>query len=130
MSTVVSVAAAVALGGALGSLLRHGANHAAARWVGLGFPWGTFIVNVVGCFLMGIAAAVFAQRTGLAPEWRALLATGFLGGFTTFSAFSLDFAQLLAHGYVGRAALYLGATVILAIVGFYLGAGAAKFVLS
>ena len=125
MNTVL----AVAIGGAVGSMLRHGVNHAAARWIGLGFPWGTFAVNVIGCFLMGIVATVFAQRAGLPPEWRALLATGFLGGLTTFSAFSLDLAQLLSQGLVARAAVYLAATLLLAMLGFYLGAGVTKLVL-
>ncbi len=114
---------AVATGGAIGTLLRHGVNHATARWIGLGFPWGTFIENVAGCFFMGIVATFFAAKTGLAPEWRAFLATGLLGGFTTFSAFSLDTAQLLSSGQAGRAAIYFGATLFLAFLGFYLGAG-------
>lgn len=122
MNTII----AVAVGGAVGSVLRHGVNHAAARWIGMGFPWGTFIVNVMGCFLMGVVATVFVQRTQLAPEWRALLATGFFGGLTTFSAFSLDFAQLLNEGLVARAAIYLAATLLLALLGFYLGAGLTK----
>ena len=126
MNTII----AVAVGGAIGSVLRHGVNHATARWIGLGFPWGTFIVNVTGCFLMGIAAGWFLQKTGPSPEWRAFLATGILGGFTTFSAFSLDFAQLLGEGYVARAALYLGATLLLAFAGFFIGAGLSKFLLS
>lgn len=120
---------AVAVGGAIGSVLRHGVNHAAARWIGTGFPWGTFIVNVVGCFLMGVVAAVFVQRAHASPEWRALLATGFLGGLTTFSAFSLDLAQLLGEGLIVRAALYLAATLLLAMLGFYLGAAITKLAL-
>jgi CrcB protein len=126
MNTVI----AVAVGGALGSVLRHGVNHAAARWLGLGFPWGTFLVNVAGCFLMGIAAGWFLQKAEASPEWRAFVATGLLGGFTTFSAFSLDFAQLLGQGTIARAALYFGATLALAILGFFLGAGLTKLVLS
>jgi len=70
------------------------------------------------------------QRAGLGPEWRAFIATGLLGGFTTFSAFTLDFAQLMGQGYVARAALYFGATLLLAVLGFYLGAGMTKLVLS
>jgi CrcB protein len=121
---------AVAIGGAVGSLLRHGVNHAAARWIGLSFPWGTFFENVVGCALMGVAATWFGQKAGLSPEWRALVATGLLGGFTTFSAFTLDFAQLLGQGLIGRAALYFGATLALAVLGFYLGAAVTKLALS
>jgi fluoride exporter len=126
MNTII----AVAVGGAIGSVLRHGVNHAAARWIGVGFPWGTFIVNVAGCFAMGLAAGWFLQKAGSSPEWRAFIATGVLGGFTTFSAFSLDFAQLLGQGYLARAALYLGATLLLAMLGFFLGAGLTKLLLS
>ena len=126
MNTILAVAA----GGALGSVLRHGVNHAAARWVGLAFPWGTFFENVAGCFLMGAIATWFGQRAGLGPEWRALVATGLLGGFTTFSAFTLDFAQLMGQGYVAHAALYFGATLVLAVAGFYLGAGLTKLLVT
>ena len=120
----------VALGGAVGTALRFGIGRALGPWTPPAFPWATFAVNVVGCFLMGIVATVFAQRAGLPPEWRALLATGFLGGLTTFSAFSLDLAQLLSQGLVARAAVYLAATLLLAMLGFYLGAGVTKLVLS
>ncbi len=126
MNTVI----AVAIGGAVGSVLRHGVNHAAARWIGLAFPWGTFIENIAGCTLMGAVATWFGPKAGLSPEWRALVATGLLGGFTTFSAFTLDFAQLLGAGQVARAALYFGATLMLAMAGFYLGAGITKLALS
>ena len=126
MNTVI----AVAIGGAIGTVLRHGVNHAAARWIGLAFPWGTFIENVAGCALMGVAATWFGHKTGLSPEWRAFIATGLLGGFTTFSAFTLDFAQLMGEGQIARAALYFAATLLLAVLGFYLGAGITKFALS
>jgi CrcB protein len=125
MSTVF----AVALGGALGSVLRHAVNHGAARWIGLGFPWGTFLVNLAGCFLMGVAATIFAYKAELAPAWRAFFATGFLGGFTTFSAFSLDFAQLAERGALAAAVAYLVGSVALAILGFYAGAAAARWLL-
>ena len=126
MNTII----AVAVGGALGSVLRHGVNVAALRWIGAGFPWGTFIVNLVGCFAMGIVATAFAMRAGWAPEWRAFFATGVLGGFTTFSAFSLDFAQLLERGAIATAAAYLLGSVALAILGFFLGAGVTRLILS
>ena len=126
MNTVI----VVAIGGAVGSVLRHGVNHAAARWIGLAFPWGTFLENIVGCTLMGAAATWFGLKAGLSPEWRAFVATGLLGGFTTFSAFTLDFAQLMGQGQIARAGLYFGATLMLAVAGFYLGAGITKFALS
>ncbi len=118
---------AVALGGALGSVLRHGINFAAARWIGIGFPWGTLIVNLAGCGLMGVAATIFAHKAHLGPEWRAFFATGVLGGFTTFSAFSLDFAQLMERGAVASAAFYLFGSVAFAIFGFYIGTAITRF---
>ena len=121
---------AVAIGGAVGAMLRHGVNLASLRWLGLGFPWGTFVENVLGCCLMGIAATIFAAKAELAPEWRALIATGLLGGFTTFSAFAVDTAGMLGAGMTGRAALYFAGTLILAFLGFYLGAALTRLWLS
>jgi CrcB protein len=80
---------------------------------------------------MGAVAAFFVHRAAQAPpEWRALVATGFLGGLTTFSAFSLDVAQLLGQGLVARAVLYFAATLLLAFLGFYLGTGITKLAFS
>lgn len=121
---------AVAVGGAVGAALRHAVNLASMRWLGWGFPWGTFIENVLGCFLMGIAVSVFAAKAEIAPEWRALIATGLLGGFTTFSAFAFDTAGLVGGGQIGRAAFYFAGTLILAFAGFYLGAALTRLWLS
>ena len=112
---------AVAIGGAVGAMLRHGVNLASLRWLGLGFPWGTFVENVLGCFLMGIAATIFAAKAELAPEWRALIATGLLGGFTTFSAFSLETALMIERGQMGVAALYALLSVCLALLALFGG---------
>ena len=87
-------------GAGIGGAARHGVNLAAARMFGLGFPLGTIIVNVLGSFLMGFLAGYFAYRTGIPQHLRLFLTTGILGGFTTFSAFSLDAALLLErHAY-------------------------------
>ena len=111
----------VAVGGALGAVARYGVGIGAARWLGLGFPWGTLAVNVVGGFAMGWLAA----RVG--PEQEALrlaLGVGVLGGFTTFSAFSLETVRLMEH-QPGLAALYAAASVVLSVgacwLGLYLG---------
>lgn len=101
----------VALGGAVGSMARYGVGLAAARWLGLGFPWGTLAVNVIGGLAMGLLAA----RVGPEQEnLRLLLGVGLLGGFTTFSAFSLETVRLMqqapAHG-----ALYVAASLILSV---------------
>jgi CrcB protein len=93
----------VALGGALGSGLRHLVNLAALRLIGPGFPWGTLTVNIAGGFLMGLFVELLARRFGGSAELRLFVATGVLGGFTTFSAFSLDVAVLYERGAVVQA---------------------------
>ena len=113
----------VFLGGGIGAALRHGVNLAAARSLGLSFPWGTLIVNVVGSAAMGLLAGWFALRAdaGLTQHARLFLATGVLGGFTTFSAFSLDVALLWERNAIGSAAGYVAASVILSVAGLFAG---------
>ncbi len=107
----------VALGGALGSVARYGVGLAAMRWFGVGFPWGTLAVNVIGGLAMGLLAA----RAGSEHESvRLLLGVGLLGGFTTFSAFSLETVRLMEH-QPGLAALYVGASLVLSIGACWLG---------
>ena len=113
--------ALVALGGAIGASLRHLAGLAAMRLLGTGFPWGTFFVNVAGSFLMGILIAVLARRSGTPAEVRLFLATGLLGGFTTFSAFSLDVALLWERGEAVSALGYVAASVLLSIAALFAG---------
>ncbi len=114
----------VAIGGALGSMARHGVNILAGRLV-TGFPAGTLAVNVMGCFAMGLLASVLAFKGGqhLAP----LLLTGVLGGFTTFSAFSLDALTLWERGATGIAGFYVlasvGFSLMAVIAGLALGRG-------
>jgi CrcB protein len=108
----------VAIGGALGSMLRYLTNVGVMRAIGPGFPYGTLIVNILGSFLMGFLLVVLAHKdlTRLAP----LLMTGVLGGFTTFSAFSLDTLTLWERGDIPAALLYVAASVglsLLAILG-------------
>ncbi|MGE0564877.1 MAG: fluoride efflux transporter CrcB [Pseudolabrys sp.] len=111
----------VFLGGGIGAALRHGVNLGAARLLGTNFPWGTLTVNVVGSLAMGLIAAYFAFKGDASQHWRLLLATGVLGGFTTFSAFSLDVALLYERGALGLAALYVLASVALSIAGLFAG---------
>ena len=101
----------VFLGGGLGAAMRHGVNLAAARLLGTGFPYGTLTVNVVGSLAMGLMAAWFAFQGSAIQHWRLFLTTGMLGGFTTFSAFSLDTALLYERGELGLAALYVVVSV-------------------
>ncbi len=113
----------VFFGGGLGAVARHGVNLAAARWIGSDFPWGTFIVNVVGSLAMGLLAGWFAFRADIpgTQEARLFATTGILGGFTTFSAFSLDSALLLERADYATLAVYVAASVALSILGLFIG---------
>ena len=111
----------VFLGGGIGAALRHGTNLLAARLIGTSFPWGTLIENVAGSLVMGILAGYFAFRGDASQPWRLLLTTGILGGYTTFSAFSLDVALLYQRGETALAALYVLGSVGLAIGGLFAG---------
>lgn len=111
----------VFVGAGFGGVLRHGVNLLAVRLFGYGFPLGTFIVNVTGSLLMGVLAGYFAQRAGIGEHWKLLLTTGFLGGFTTFSAFSLDAALLYERGSYGGLAAYVIGSVLLALFAFLAG---------
>lgn len=112
----------VVLGGGIGAGLRHGVNLGAARLLGTEFPWGTFAINVVGSFLIGVVAAWFAFRSEAAAQsLRLFLTTGILGGFTTFSAFSLDFALLYERGEFLAAAGYVVGSVGLSLAAIFLG---------
>ena len=91
----------VFLGGGIGAALRHGINILAARTLGTGFPHGTLIINVTGSLIMGLVAAWFAFKGDASQHWRLFLTTGILGGYTTFSAFSLDAALLYERGEIG-----------------------------
>src|SRR5881275_1326697 len=111
----------VFLGAGIGGALRHGANVAATRLLGYGFPFGTLIVNVLGSFLIGVLAGYFAYRTGISQHMRLFLTTGFLGGFTTFSAFSLDTALLIERHCYWLAAGYVLGSVISGLLALFAG---------
>jgi CrcB protein len=117
MNTVI----AIALGGALGAVGRHALSSQVAQLAGTGFPWGILIVNVLGCFAMGVIVELSALKLSLAPEIRAFLTTGILGGFTTFSAFALDSALLIERGDLVPAALYVAASVLGSITALFAG---------
>lgn len=112
---------AVAAGGALGAMGRYLVVTGFVRLLGTGFPYGTLAANVAGSFLMGVLVAVAAQTGAVSNEMRAFLAVGLLGGFTTFSAFSLDAAILAQDGRLGAAALYVAASVAVSIAALFLG---------
>ncbi|MCE6950438.1 fluoride efflux transporter CrcB [Cereibacter sphaeroides] len=114
----------VALGGALGASARYLTNIASMRLFGSGFPIGTVFVNVLGSFLMGVLVVVLAHKGG--NRWAPFLMTGILGGFTTFSAFSLDAATLYERGELGLAAVYVVVTVSLSLVALFAGMAAMR----
>lgn len=116
----------VALGGAIGAAARYLAGVAVLRAFGPGFPWGTFAVNVIGSFLIGVLVVVLAARGGerLAP----FLITGVLGGFTTFSAFSLDALTLWDRGQALAAGIYVAGSVLAALVAAMAGMALARAV--
>jgi CrcB protein len=111
----------VFLGGGLGAALRHGVNLAMARWLGTAFPFATLTENVTGSLVMGLLVGYFAFHGGVSQHWRLFLTTGILGGYTTFSAFSLDTALLYERGELGLAALYVILSVALTIGGLFAG---------
>jgi CrcB protein len=111
----------VALGGGIGAALRHLSNLLALRLFGPGFPWGTVFVNVAGSLAMGVLIGWLARGSGASNELRLFAATGVLGGFTTFSAFSLDFANLWREGQAIPAFAYAGFSVILSIMAVFAG---------
>ena len=111
----------VFLGAGIGGALRHGVNVGAARLFGYGFPYGTLIVNVAGSFLMGAVAGYFAFRPGIGQHARLFLTTGVLGGFTTFSAFSLDAALLIERHSYGMAAGYMVGSVAASLSALFFG---------
>src|SRR3954467_2881276 len=113
--------AIVFIGGGLGAALRHGINLGSARWLGAGFPYGTFIVNVTGSLIMGLVAGYFAFKGDASQHWRLFLTTGLLGGYTTFSAFSLDMMLLYERGQWALAAFNVIGSVALAIGGLLVG---------
>jgi len=113
----------VFLGGGLGAALRHGTNLVVTRALGTAFPFATLIENGLGSFIMGVLAAYFAFKGGseLSQHWRLFFTTGVLGGYTTFSTFSLDTALLYERGELGLALVYVIASVGLAISGLFVG---------
>jgi CrcB protein len=111
----------VFVGAGIGGALRHWVNVGAARLFGYGFPFGTLIVNVLGSFLIGLLAGWFAFRPGVPQDMRLFLTTGILGGFTTFSAFSLDAALLIERNAYALAAAYLLGSVTASLVALFLG---------
>ncbi|HWA89165.1 MAG TPA: fluoride efflux transporter CrcB [Rhizomicrobium sp.] len=113
-----AILASVAAGGALGSLLRY---FVASAIPSSPFPWGIFIVNITGGFIMGVIVELSALKLSIGPELRAFLTVGILGGYTTFSTFSLDSALLIQRGTYLAAAGYIVGSVVLSILALFAG---------
>jgi len=111
----------VFIGAGIGGAMRHGVNVGAARLFGFGFPFGTFIVNVAGSFAMGLLAGFFIYRPGVPQHVRLFLTTGILGGFTTFSSFSLDAALLIERHAYALAAGYIVGSVAAGLSALFFG---------
>ena len=116
-----AMVAAVAVGGAVGSVARYGTMIWVGRLLGTGFPYGTLAVNVIGGFVMGVLIELMALIWSPSEATRAFLAVGVLGGYTTFSTFSLDVWLLLDKGLHGPAILYIAASVILSVAALVAG---------
>ncbi|MDH3378976.1 MAG: fluoride efflux transporter CrcB [Gammaproteobacteria bacterium] len=116
----------IALGGAVGAVLRYLGSEATYRILGRGFPYGTLAVNVVGSFCIGYLFAGFTERFSVGALWHAALFAGLLGGFTTFSAFSLDTMQMIQSGQIGKALLNIVLSVGFCLAGAWGGMTVAK----
>lgn len=110
----------VFVGAGIGGALRHGGN-VAFRAVGSGFPYGTLFINIVGSLVMGLLAGWFAIKFDPGQSWRLFLTTGILGGFTTFSTFSLEAVVLYERGELGSMTVYVIASVMISIGGLFAG---------
>jgi len=119
---------AVAAGGALGSVLRYAVSAGMQQWLGRSFPFGTLFVNFLGSCAIGLLFVWFVERAGFGDVWRLFWMVGVLGGFTTFSAFSLDAFVLVQEGRAGSAALYVMLSLILCLGGTAIGVLVARVV--
>jgi CrcB protein len=120
----------VAVGGALGACARYGVAQLMLRYLGPGYPYGTVFVNVIGSFVMGILIELMALKWSVSPEMRVFMITGFLGAFTTFSAFSLDVALLIERGATFAAAGYILISVVFSIGALFAGLHLMRMVLT
>jgi CrcB protein len=111
----------VFIGGGLGSTLRYTVNIVCPRFFGTDFPYHTFIINITGSTVMGLIAGYLAFKGDAAQSWRLFLMTGILGGYTTFSAYSLDAALLYERGEIGLALFYVIGSVVFSIAGLFAG---------
>lgn len=111
----------IGIGGAIGAVLRYCMGNILTKVLGSSFPYGTFCINIIGCFFMGLLMTIIVDKGLLSPTWRLFLCVGLLGGFTTFSSFSYEALTLLQEGNLLFALLYAGGSVCLGILAAFLG---------
>ncbi len=116
----------VGIGGGVGSIIRYTLSLFISRHVPVSFPLGTFLVNISGCFLIGVFYSLSIKYTGFNPEWRLLLITGICGGYTTFSTFSYDGLILMRQGALLYFMLYVVGSVVLGLLATFAGAAILK----
>lgn len=116
------------IAGGLGALARYGLSTLVQRHSGAMFPWGTFVVNVLGAFVFGFIWSLVEQRLVMSVEMRVILLTGFLGGFTTFSSFMFESAALITDGQWGLAALNMGGQLAAGLVAVFLGLAVGRMI--
>ncbi|MCG6889333.1 MAG: fluoride efflux transporter CrcB [Gammaproteobacteria bacterium] len=122
----MSIYVAIAVGGSLGAVSRYWVSTSTYQWLGVGFPFGTLAVNLLGSLAMGFLSVLLIHRFHVSEEIRIGLLAGFLGSFTTFSTFALDVLQLGSNEAVMKAILYILLSVLLCILGAWAGLLAAK----
>jgi fluoride exporter len=116
----------VGIGGGLGSILRFWLGSYIGNKMGTRFPYGTFVINVTGSFLIGLIFAVLAARTQWNPNWQYLISIGFIGGYTTFSAFEFEALRTTQAGHFGLGLLYVALSVVVGFVAVWGGMMAGK----
>jgi CrcB protein len=112
----------IAVGGAFGSIARYWVGSTIAGRMGTRFPYGTFVINITACIVIGFSLTYLGKRTGMDPAWRFLIAGGFIGAYSTFSTFEWETLSTLRSGAFALAALYAGGSLILGLAGTWLGA--------
>jgi len=117
----VSTYIAIAFGGAIGAVSRYWLYSAVQRLHDSGFPLGTFVVNVLGSFLIGVFFVLLAEKAQIAEQWRPIIVVGFLGGLTTFSTFSLDALLLFEQGHYNTALFYIISSIVLCLIVAFAG---------
>ncbi len=110
----------IGIGSFIGGVMRYLISQAIQNKLNYGFPYGTLTINIVGCFLIGILFG-FAERSGLSNEWKLFLATGVLGGFTTFSAFSYESIYLFRDGQLASAFIYIACSISIGLLATWAG---------